>query len=40
VMNAVCDALATRGVRTLDMPASPNRIWQAIQAAGTQQAAE
>ena len=40
MMNAVCDALAARGVRTLDMPASPNRIWQAIQAAGTQQAAE
>jgi carbon-monoxide dehydrogenase large subunit len=40
VMNAVCDALATRGVRTLDMPASPNRIWQALQTPQAQQAAE
>jgi carbon-monoxide dehydrogenase large subunit len=30
VMNAICDALATRGVRSFDMPASPNRIWQAL----------
>jgi len=33
VMNAVLDALAPLGVRDLDMPASPNRVWQAIQAA-------
>jgi carbon-monoxide dehydrogenase large subunit len=32
-MNAVCDALAPLGVRHLDMPASPHRIWQAIEAA-------
>jgi len=31
VMNAICDALSSRGVRTFDMPASPNRIWQALQ---------
>jgi aerobic carbon-monoxide dehydrogenase large subunit len=40
VMNAVCDALATRGVPTFDMPASPNRIWHALQATRSQQAAE
>jgi aerobic carbon-monoxide dehydrogenase large subunit len=34
VMNAVLDALATRGVRHLDMPATPERIWRALQAAG------
>jgi carbon-monoxide dehydrogenase large subunit len=30
VMNAVLDALAPVGVRHLDMPASPGRVWQAI----------
>jgi aerobic carbon-monoxide dehydrogenase large subunit len=34
VMNAVIDALAARGVRDLDMPATPERIWRALQAAG------
>jgi aerobic carbon-monoxide dehydrogenase large subunit len=29
-MNAVLDALAPLGVRDLDMPASPQRVWQAI----------
>ncbi len=38
VMNAICDALATRGVHTLDMPASPNRIWQALNAPQAQAA--
>jgi aerobic carbon-monoxide dehydrogenase large subunit len=33
VMNAVLDALATRGVHTLDMPATPERVWRALQAA-------
>ena len=33
VMNAIMDALAPHGVRHLDMPATPARIWQAIQAA-------
>jgi len=33
VMNAVVDALAPLGVRHLDMPASPPRIWRAIAAA-------
>jgi aerobic carbon-monoxide dehydrogenase large subunit len=27
----VIDALAAVGVRQLDMPASPERVWQAIQ---------
>ncbi|HVN35183.1 MAG TPA: xanthine dehydrogenase family protein molybdopterin-binding subunit [Casimicrobiaceae bacterium] len=33
LMNAVMDALAPVGVRHLDMPASPHRVWQAINAA-------
>ncbi len=32
-MNAVMDALAGVGVKHLDMPASPHRVWQAIRAA-------
>jgi carbon-monoxide dehydrogenase large subunit len=31
VMNAVLDALAPLGVRQLDMPATPERVWRAIQ---------
>jgi carbon-monoxide dehydrogenase large subunit len=33
VMNAVLDALAPLGVRALDMPATPERIWRAIEKA-------
>jgi carbon-monoxide dehydrogenase large subunit len=33
VMNAVLDALAPLGVRELDMPATSERVWQAMQAA-------
>jgi len=33
VMNAVHDALASVGVTRIDMPASPHRVWQAIQSA-------
>jgi len=33
VQNAVVDALAHLGVRHIDLPASPQRVWQAIQAA-------
>ncbi|MBR0662788.1 xanthine dehydrogenase family protein molybdopterin-binding subunit [Roseomonas hellenica] len=33
VMHAVLDALAPLGVRTLDMPATPAKVWAAIQAA-------
>jgi carbon-monoxide dehydrogenase large subunit len=31
VINAVMDALAPLGVRQLDMPASSDRVWRAIQ---------
>jgi carbon-monoxide dehydrogenase large subunit len=31
VMNAVCNALQQAGVQHLDMPATPLRVWQAIQ---------
>jgi len=34
VINAVMSALAPLGVRELDMPATGDRVWQAIQAAG------
>ncbi|HWF96969.1 MAG TPA: hypothetical protein VG291_18620, partial [Xanthobacteraceae bacterium] len=34
VMNAVVDALSDYGIRHIDMPATPFRVWQAIQAAG------
>jgi carbon-monoxide dehydrogenase large subunit len=40
VMNAVVDALAPYGITHVDMPASPQRIWQTIQAAPHRQAAE
>jgi carbon-monoxide dehydrogenase large subunit len=33
VMNAVADALANFGIRHIDMPATPQRVWAAIQAA-------
>ena len=32
-MNAVMDALAQVGVSEFNMPATPGRVWQAIQAA-------
>ena len=32
-MNAVVDALAELGITHIDMPATPQRVWQAIQAA-------
>lgn len=31
VMNALVDALSTFGIHHIDMPATPSRIWQAIQ---------
>ena len=34
VISAVADALQPLGIRHLDMPASPERVWRAIQAAG------
>jgi carbon-monoxide dehydrogenase large subunit len=33
VMNAILDALAPLGVRALDMPATPQRVWRAIREA-------
>ncbi len=33
LMNAVLDAMAASGVKHFDMPASPHRVWQALQAA-------
>ena len=33
VMNAVMDALSVYGIEHMDMPATPYRIWSAIQAA-------
>jgi carbon-monoxide dehydrogenase large subunit len=39
VINAVVDALRDFNVRTLDMPATPAKIWGIINA-GRQQAAE
>ena len=34
-MNAVMDALADCGIRHIDMPLTPFRVWQALQAAKT-----
>jgi len=39
VINAIIDALGPLGVSHIDMPATPQRVWQAIQAAGKSQAA-
>jgi carbon-monoxide dehydrogenase large subunit len=33
VINAICDALAELGVEHVEMPATPERVWEAIQAA-------
>jgi aerobic carbon-monoxide dehydrogenase large subunit len=40
VMNAIVDALSPLGVRHVDMPASPRRIWETIQAHQPRMAAE
>ena len=37
MMNAVIDALSDHGIRHVDMPLTPFRIWQALQAARAQQ---
>jgi carbon-monoxide dehydrogenase large subunit len=34
VHNAVCDAVAHLGVRHIDMPCTPERVWRAIRDAG------
>jgi carbon-monoxide dehydrogenase large subunit len=33
IMNAVIDALSPRGIEHMDMPATPARVWEALQAA-------
>jgi aerobic carbon-monoxide dehydrogenase large subunit len=33
LMNAIIDALSQRGIYHLDMPATPNRVWHALQSA-------
>ena len=38
LVNAVNDALAPLGVRHLDMPMTPERVWRAIQEASTRPA--
>jgi carbon-monoxide dehydrogenase large subunit len=32
-MNALVDALSEFGIRHIDMPATPERVWQAIRSA-------
>ena len=39
VMNAIADALSEFGIRHLDMPATPYRVWRAIQEASAAHAA-
>jgi carbon-monoxide dehydrogenase large subunit len=36
IVNAVCDALAPLGIRHIDMPLKPERVWKAISAARLQ----
>jgi carbon-monoxide dehydrogenase large subunit len=33
VVNAVLDALAPLGVRQIDMPTTPDRVWEAMRVA-------
>jgi aerobic carbon-monoxide dehydrogenase large subunit len=33
IMNALMDALAPLGVTRIDMPATPDAVWRAVQAA-------
>jgi carbon-monoxide dehydrogenase large subunit len=35
ILNAICDALAPYGVRHVDMPCTPARVWEAIQQSAT-----
>jgi carbon-monoxide dehydrogenase large subunit len=34
VINAICDALSPHGITDIEMPATPQRVWKAINAAG------
>ena len=38
--NAIVDALAEFGVTHIDMPATPEKVWRAIQSAPKKKAAE
>jgi carbon-monoxide dehydrogenase large subunit len=40
VMNGLMDALSPLGIKTIDMPATPERVWRLIQDARSAQAAE
>jgi carbon-monoxide dehydrogenase large subunit len=40
VQNAIVDAVAHLGVRHIDMPASPQRVWAALRAASASASAE
>ena len=40
VINALVDALSPLGVRHIDMPATPEKVWRAVQDAQQRQAAE
>jgi carbon-monoxide dehydrogenase large subunit len=40
IMNAVVDALSEYGIRHIDMPATPHRVWQAIRSANGAPAAD
>jgi carbon-monoxide dehydrogenase large subunit len=40
VINAVLDALRPLGVEDISMPATPLKVWQAIQSASSKKAAE
>jgi carbon-monoxide dehydrogenase large subunit len=31
IINAICDALADKGVRHMDIPATPEKVWRAMQ---------
>jgi carbon-monoxide dehydrogenase large subunit len=39
VMNAICDALSVYGITHIDMPATPLKVWEAIEAAKKARAA-
>jgi carbon-monoxide dehydrogenase large subunit len=40
VINAIIDALSDLGVRAIDMPATPEKVWQLIQTHSQRVAAE
>jgi carbon-monoxide dehydrogenase large subunit len=40
VISAILDALKPLGIEHIDMPATPSRVWAAIQASGAAKAAE